>query len=615
METDSECVDYLLHFVDDPLSATDCCDKEKQKSGDRTLNSHTLPGFVLVLAILLAPFSESAAQSFANYDGEFPDSAKMIYHQRVEMRDGIALATDIYLPAAEGEFPTLLVRDIYTNGSPANRQRYAKFATTNGYAFVFQSARGRYDSDGQWYPYFQEINDGDDTLTWIAKQSWSDGKVGMFGTSYLASVQWLAALNRNPALVAIAPAMSPGNYYRDVAYPGGAFSLLSRARWGVGLVGGRTTAGFPVDWINGIGHLPLIDLAENVGFSVRHFQDWLEHPNYDAYWEPLNLEARASEMIVPALNFGGWFDVFQRSTMGSYKTMTEEAASEAARNGQRLIMGPWVHGWNVSPQVGDLDFGEDAVIGVEDLLLEWFDYWMKDGADPKGARIKLFIMGENVWREENEWPLARTQYQKYYLHENHSFSDQMPFGRSGSLKYTYDPADPVPTLGGNIMESSLRGPYDQGPLDERKDVLRFVTEPFERETEITGPITAELYAETDSTDTDFMAKLIVVKPDGMAFNLVDGVIRARYREGFEEEKLIEPGEVYKYSIDMWATSYMLAPGDRLRVDVTSSNYPRLARNLNTGAPFAMTSKMKVAKQVLHMSERYPSQIVLPMIPR
>lgn len=568
----------------------------------------------LVLVTLALPLPIAQAQSFAKYDGEFPDSVKTIYHQRVEMRDGIALATDIYLPDAEGEYPTLLVRDIYTNGSPANRQRYAKFATTNGYAFVFQSARGRYDSDGRWYPYFQEINDGDDTLTWIARQPWSNGKVGMFGTSYLASVQWLAALNRNPALVAIAPAMSPGNYYRDVAYPGGAFSLLSRARWGIGLVGGRTTATFPVDWINGIGHLPLETLGESVGFNVRHFQDWLDHPAYDAYWEPLNLEARASEMIVPALNFGGWYDVFQRSTIGSYKTMTEEAASAAARDGQRLIIGPWTHGWNVSQEVGDLDFGADAVIEVEPLLLEWFDYWMKDGAKPQGAPIKLFIMGENVWREENEWPLARTQYQKYFLHSNKALSSSMP-GRSGSLEYTYDPEDPVPTLGGNIMEPTLRGPYDQSSLDNRKDVLRFVTEAFEEPMEITGPISAEFYAASDSRDTDFMAKLIVVNSDGMAFNLVDGVIRARFREGFEEEKLIEPGVVYKYSIDMWATSYVLSPGDRLRVDVTSSNFPRLARNLNTGAPFAKTTEMKVAHQVLHMSEQYPSHIILPVIPR
>ena len=586
-----------------------------QSRGDTNLELRQMFSATILCTLLLAIPQLTTAQSFANYDGDFPESAKMIYHHRVEMRDGVALATDIYLPDSEGVFPTLLVRDIYTNGSTANRQRYAKFATQNGYAFVFQSARGRYDSDGQWYPYFQEINDGDDTLTWIARQPWSDGKVGMFGTSYLASTQWLAALNRNPALVAIAPAMSPGNYYRDVAYPGGAFSLLSRARWGVGLVGGRTTAGFPVDWINGIEHLPLIELAENVGFKVRHFQDWLEHPTYDAYWEPLNLEARADEMIVPALNFGGWFDVFQRSTLGSYKTMTETAASDIARNGQRLIMGPWVHGWNVSPQVGDVDFGEDAVIGVEELLLEWFDYWMKDGPEPAGKPIRLFIMGENVWREENEWPLARTRYQNYYLHADKTLASNRPADQQASLSYTYDPADPVPTLGGNIMEPSLRGPYDQSPLDDREDVLRFVTAPFTEETEITGPITAELFAETDASDTDYMAKLIVVRADGMAFNLVDGVIRARFREGFEAEKLIEPGQVYQYSIDMWATSYLLQPGDRLRVDITSSNYPRLARNLNTGAPFAMTSEMRVARQTLHLSSEHPSHIVLPVIPR
>ena len=224
-------------------------------------------------------------------------------------------------------------------------------------------------------------------------------------------------------------------------------------------------------------------------------------------------------------------------------------------------------------------------------------------------------MGENVWREENEWPLARTQYQKYYLYESKVLSSAMPGGRSDSLKYTYDPMDPVPTLGGNIMESSLRGPYDQASLDDRTDVLRFVTEPFDAPTEITGPISAEFYAATDSKDTDFMAKLIVVKPDGMAFNLVDGVSRARYREGYEKEIRREPNEVYQYSIDMWATSYLLESGDRLRIDVTSSNFPRLARNLNTGAPFAQTTEMKVAHQVLHMSEQYPSHIVLPIIPR
>lgn len=311
--------------------------------------------FLLGLAVSFLA-SPAAAQSFERYDGEFPAAVKAIYHLRVEMRDGVELATDVYLPQADGRYPTLLVRDIYTNGSTDVRQRYAKFATSNGYAFVFQSARGRYDSDGNWYPYFQEINDGDDTLTWIAEQPWSNGKVGMFGSSYLASVQWLAALNRNPALVAIAPAVSPGNYYRDVAYPGGAFSLLSRARWGIGIVGSRTSATFPVDWIGGIGHLPLETLAESVGFNVRHFQDWLDHPSYDAYWEPLDLEGRAREMAVPALNIGGWYDVFLRSTIGSYTSMTERAATERARQGQRMIIGPWPHGWNQSRRTGEIDF-------------------------------------------------------------------------------------------------------------------------------------------------------------------------------------------------------------------------------------------------------------------
>lgn len=548
-------------------------------------------------------------------DWQFPDTLKAIYHERVKMRDGVELATDVYLPDAKGTYPTLLVRDMYSNGTTAVRQRYAKFATANGYAFVFQSVRGRYDSDGNWYPYFPEINDGDDTLSWIADQSWSNGKVGMFGTSYLASVQWLAALGRNPALVAIIPAMSPGNYYRDVAYPGGAFSLLSRARWGIGLAGSRTSTMFPVDWINEIDHLPITTLGESLGFNVRHFQDWLKHPSYDAYWEPVNLEKRASEMSVPALNIGGWYDVFLRSTIGSYQTMKTEAASETARAGQRLIIGPWPHGWNTSTQTGDQEFGEDSLIDVEPLYLDWFEHWLRDGPEPAIAPVRIFVMGENVWRDESEWPLARTDYRSYYLHSDGTFSADQPSGDSRPMTYEYDPADPVPTLGGNIMESSLRGPYDQSPLDDRDDILRFVTERFEQATEITGPIRAEIFAASNATDTDFMAKLIVVKPSGEAFNLVDGVIRARYREGFEAPKLIAPGKVYKYDIDLWATSYLLSPGDRLRIDITSSNFPRLARNLNTGAPFAETSEMKVARQEIYMNGEYASRVVLPIIPR
>tara|TARA_R110001592_G_scaffold330004_2_gene612039 strand:- start:13961 stop:15703 length:1743 start_codon:yes stop_codon:yes gene_type:complete len=573
--------------------------------------------FGLLVAFGLSPVVQ--AQSFAKYSDDFPETVKTMYHIPVSMLDGVDLATDVYLPKETGTYPTLLIRDIYTNGSAAGRQKYAKFATSNGYALVFQSVRGRYDSDGKWYPYFQEINDGDDTLNWIAEQTWSDGKVGMFGSSYLASVQWLAAVNRNPALVAIAPAVSPGNYYRDVAYPGGAFSLLSRASWGIGLVGSKTNMSFPVDWVKEIEHLPLNTLAENVGFNVKHFQDWIEHPSDDAYWKPLNLEARANEMAVPAMNIGGWYDVFLRSTIGSYKTMTEEAATETARKGQRLVIGPWPHGWNQQTKIGDMQLGDNSLIDAPAMLLEWFNYWMKGAAKPSGlkegeAPVRIYVMGENVWRDEQEWPLARTTYRPFYIHADNTLSAEASTAKSASMKYDYDPADPVPTLGGNIMSAKLRGPFDQKPLDGREDILRFVTEPFTQVTEITGPISAEIYASSSAPDTDFMAKLIIVKPDGTALNLVDGVIRARYREGFDKPKLIEPGKVYKYDIDMWATSYKLSPGDRIRVDITSSNFPRLARNLNTGADFAKTSEMKIANQTIHMSKKYPSKIVLPIVP-
>ncbi|MEM9744179.1 MAG: CocE/NonD family hydrolase [Pseudomonadota bacterium] len=544
----------------------------------------------------------------------FPKGVQIQYHIGVPMRDGVRLATDLYLPGDEGPYPTLLVRDMYTNGTSEVRQRYARWATANGYAFVFQSVRGRADSDGAWYPYFQEINDGGDTIDWIADQPWSTGKVGMFGSSYLASVQWLAALNASPALAAIVPAVSPGNYYRDVAYPGGAFSLLSRAGWGMGPAAYRVSAGFPIVWEEQVGHLPLETLGPSLGFNVRHFQDWLAHPTYDAYWRPLNLEDRADEMRVPALNIGGWYDVFLRSTIGSYNTMRENALTEEARNGQRLIIGPWPHGWNRSTTTGQVDFGPDSRIDAEALQLAWFDHWLKGEPLLEMAPVRLFVMGANVWRDEQEWPLARTRYERWYLQPGGGLAPQLPEPTGKPMTYRYDPADPVPTLGGNIMRPALRGPFDQAPLDDRKDVLRFVSTPLETPTEVTGPIRAILYAASTARDTDFMAKLSVVKPDGRAFNLVDGVLRARFREGFDKEVMLTPGEVTRFDIDLWATSYRFDAGDRIRVDITSSNFPRLARNLNTGAPFAKSSTLEVATQTLHMKAEAASHIVLPIVP-
>lgn len=562
---------------------------------------------LLTLCCSLAPLV-----SLSDYRG-LPPGAVADYHLMVPMRDGVGLATDSYRPGTTGTFPTLLVRDIYSNGSNALRQRYARWALENGYAFVFQSTRGRYDSEGDWNPYFQEVDDGHDTLTWIENQPWSNGKVGMFGASYLASVQWLAALGQHPALKAIAPAMSPGNYYRDVAYPGGAFSLLSRASWGLGLVGSRTNQTYPIDWISAVKHLPLKDLDQALGLRAKHFDDWLAHPTYDEYWKPLNLENRAPEMGVPALNIGGWYDVFLRSTLGSFTTMQREAATPSARANQRLVLGPWVHGWNTD-KAGEVDFGAAAIIDAEALQIAWFDHWLKDAPAPAEAKVRIFVMGDNLWRDEDAWPLARAQTTPLYLREGGRLTFDAPTARSANEAYRYDPLNPVPTLGGNIMRSELRGPYDQAPLDNREDILRFQTAPLETRMEITGPITAVLYVSSSAVDTDFMAKLIVVKEDGRAFNLVDGVMRTRFREGYEQETFLTPGEVVRLELDLWATSYALAPGERLRVDITSSNFPRLARNLNTGAPFATGTTAVTAEQRIFFDRDRASHLVLPLIP-
>ncbi|MEO0438252.1 MAG: CocE/NonD family hydrolase [Pseudomonadota bacterium] len=573
-----------------------------------------LIALILTSPLTLAVGGEVEPMFAPKEEVSFPPGLHVRYRQSVAMRDGVSLSTHIFLPSRDGVFPSLLVRDIYGNGSQASRQRYAKWATQNGYAFVYQVARGRYDSEGHWYPYFQEIADGEDTLDWISDQEWSDGTIGMFGTSYLASVQWLAALSAHPSLKAIAPAMSPGNYYRDVAYPGGAFSLLSRASWGIGLVGGRTNATYPIDWVEGIGHLPLKSLDESLGFDVRHFRDWLDHPSYDRYWEPLNLEARAAEMNVPALNIGGWYDVFLRSTIGSFSTMKTDAITARARKSQRLVIGPWPHGWNARSVTGQVDFGPQSLINEEAMMLDWFDHHLKGKPLKSGSPVKLFVMGRNEWRDEREWPLARTEFTPWYLNEGGQLQEGSEDLESGFTSYQYDPQNPTPTLGGNIMRTELRGAFNQAPLDGRKDVLRFLSEPFSEPVEITGPIEAILFAASDAKDTDFMAKLNVVRENGEAYNLVDGVIRARYRDSYREPELLEAGRIYEYRIDLWATSYELAAGERLRLDISSSNYPRLNRNPNTGAPFAQTTEMRSAMQTIHFGKDYPSRVVLPVIP-
>lgn len=576
--------------------------------------------FLSVLTVLINPVWANSSTAHKEPD------VSVQYNVMVPMRDGVRLATDIYRPAKPGKYPVILVRDPYTNGSDPDRVNEGHKWAKNGYVFLHQNVRGRYDSEGQFYPYMAELADGYDAQQWAGSQPWSNGKVGTLGSSYLASVQWLSAHQRAPALTAMIPMVTPFNYYKDVAYTGGAFVLASRIFW-ASVVDGRTQHMPPYDWETVVKHLPLKTMDQALGLDLPHWKDWIAHPSYDTYWQVMDVEARIPEIATPAFNIGGWYDVFLDGTLASFQGMTHRAKTEQARKGQKLLIGPWPHGINYATKLGELEFGRDAVIDMESLHLRWFDHWLKgeDSGFLDEAPVRIFVMGDNQWRSEQEWPLARTQYTPYYFSSQGNansptgdgyLSPDKPDQTNPADQYIYDPDHPVPTVGGSMMfAASPPGPFDQTQLEQRDDVLSFTSSVLRVDMEVTGPLEVVLYAATSATDTDFTAKLVDVHPDGKAYNLNDGIIRARYRDSFEAPELIEPGKIYQYTINLWATSNVFKKGHRLRVDISSSNFPRFDRNPNTGHKFGENAKTAAATQTIYHNKQYPSHIILPLIQR
>lgn len=570
----------------------------------------------------------------ASLGGEQEKSTVVDYYNvMIPMRDGVKLATDIYRPDKTGTYPVLLMRGPYGQSAQLveTGQRWAK----RGYVFIYQDVRGRYDSEGTFYPYMFEANDGYDTQQWAGQQPWSTGDVGTLGGSYRGTTQWFSAPLRSSALKAMIPSISPLNYYSDVAYTGGAFRLAERISWGLG-VGGRTSQAMHTDWAKTVWHLPLRTMDNALGVNLPHWQDWIAHPSYDDYWAVLNVKAKLSDVDAPAYNIGGWYDRFLKGTLSAYQGARQQIRSEHSREGQKLLIGPWAH--NVIPPassvLGELDFGPDSILDLEPSYVAWFDYWLKgrSSAFITGAPILLFVMGENHWRTENEWPLARTHYTPYYFRSGGRASAVEGEGR-GELslaipsldnpndQYTYNPANPVPTCptmpcgASGLAALTGSGPRDQTVIEQREDVLSFTSEPLVSDTEITGPVEVILYAASTALDTDFTAKLVDVHPNGKAYNLVDGIIRARYRDSFEKPELLEPNKVYQYTIDLWATSNLFKKGHRIRVDISSSNFPRFDRNPNTGHPFGQNTDLQSATQTIYHNSEYPSHILLPVIPR
>lgn len=541
---------------------------------------------------------------------------------RIPMKDGVTLSADLYLPKEDARYPAIVVRTPYLKQTDVIFQNGNYFAK-NGYAVVYVDVRGRGDSEGTFDAYFQEADDGYDTIEWVAEQSWCTGEVGTMGGSYLGRIQWLTALKKPPALKTMIAAVTPSDPF--VEWPTGIPTPFHLC-W-LYMVSGKVMQNVNLlNWEEIYNHLPLYTMDEQTGKTIDRWREEFEHPYLDDWWKRICYQDQFDQIDLPVLHISGWYDDEQVGTPLNFHGMTTKGATEFARRNQKMIMGPWPHQINKSTKIGDIDFGPDAVIDLNGYMLRWFDYWLKgkETGIMKEPAVKMFVMGENKWRDEQEWPLARTNWTKYYLHSygraNSRFGDGKLstsdfFNNEGeSDEYIYDPADPVPFIT-DATSAQIGGPDDYSAVERRDDVLVYTSEVLDEDLEVTGPVKMELYASSSAKDTDFMVKLLDVWPNGYAQRLTDGMVRARFREGMENPSLIEPGKVYKYEIDCWNTSHVFKKGHQIRIEVASSAFPKYDRNPNTGEELGKTANMVKAKQKVYHNEEYPSAIILPVIPR
>jgi hypothetical protein len=597
---------------------------------------------LLAFAVTLLPCVQVTGQA----------AADIVVERNVAMqtRDGVTLRADVYRPAGDGPFFVLLQRSPYNKDNTAV---FARKAAARGYMVVAQDVRGRFTSEGEWYTFKHEIEDGYDAVEWAAALPHSNGKVGMFSGSYVGATQMLAAISHPPHLAGICPVVTASNYHENWTYQGGAFEQWFNESW---------TSGLAQDTLNrtmrqganamlGSKVLPLsqfpvfnVKLAQD-GAGLTHslapyFQDWLDHPTYDSYWKQWSIEENYANIQVPALTIAAWYDIFLGGSLRNYIGLKANAGTVTARNGQHLLVTIGGHSGG-GRTIGAVDFGPAAEEYDENnITLDWYDYLFlgKQNQFANGKPVKIFVMGENKWRDEEAWPLERAKPKRYSLYSKGGANtasgngrlvtepDSYPLTEANVFpirderpdSYTYDPADPVPTVGGPLCCDPMHlapGPRDQKEVEARPDVLIYSTPPLDNDVEVTGPVTLDLYAISSAVDTDFTAKLVDVWPNGFAQNLTEGILRASYRESTSEAKSIVPGKVYEYKIDMWATSNVFLKGHRIRLEVSSSNFPRFDRNLNTGKSASVSSEFVKATNTIYHDPAYPSVLILPVVPR
>jgi uncharacterized protein len=552
-----------------------------------------------------------------------------------KMRDGVILRADIYRPKADGQFPVLLQRTPYNKSGGAI---FGLKAAASGYVVIIQDVRGRYTSEGEWYTFKHEPDDGYDSVEWAAALPYSNGKVGMWGGSYVGATQMLAAVAHPPHLAGICPVVTASNYHENWTYQGGAFEQWFNQSWTSALAQDtfdravqKNTNALGGVWKLPLASYPLFNFSDPAAAPVTtaslapYFMDWLAHPSYDQYWKQISIEEHFGDITVPILHVVAWYDIFQGGSLRNYIGIKARGGSEAARRGQHLLVTVGGHAGG-GRKIGDVDFGPAAEFDENEITLKWYDYLLKGVQNEfAGKPVKIFVMGANRWREEDDWPLARAQSTKYFLHSAKSANSVRGVGSLSTLPprseaadhYVYDPSNPVPTVGGPLCCDAPHlppGPRDQRAVEARDDVLIYTTPALAQDTEVTGPVSLELFAKSSAVDTDFTAKLVDVAPDGLAQNLTEGIVRARYRDSQEKPNLMNPGQVYKFTIDVWSTSAVFLKGHMLRLEISSSNFPRFDRNLNTGEDPAFAKNYVSATNTIYHDAEHPSALILPVVP-
>jgi putative CocE/NonD family hydrolase len=537
------------------------------------------------------------------------DGVDMIEDVFATMRDGVVLGADVYMPGGTPVAPAILIRQPYGRRTPEmGLDVVARFFAGKGYACVVQDVRGKFSSGGEFDPGLNEVADGYDTVEWVAAQTWCDGRVGCWGESYYGLTSFAAAMSGHPAVVCIAPGDISldrrASWLRQ-----GAFLLNTTGYWAIAMDAKEyadVTGADPY-------HLPLLEMPSTMGLDGRFFRSLIEHADDASWWAARGLTDRLADISVPVLSWGGWYDNYVGLQLKDYRNIV---MSHPRPETVHLFIGPWDH-------EGSGEYTDRAVCQVLprtaphrwETYQGFFDHYLM-GVDNgfEATAVEVFMLGAGTWRRETAWPPPQAVATPVYLRAGGALSFEMPGGDEPADTFLYDPADPVPETVGRNCWALCTALDDRRRLDGRADILRYVSEPLEEELALTGPLTAQLHAASSAVDTDFTVTLCDVFEDGTVNTIQDGIVRARYRDGYEHPSLIEPGRVYEYGIDVYATSYLIPRGHRLRVDISSSNFDRYDRNTNTGAPLGTSAETVVAEQTIHHSPGHASHVVLPVLP-